>query len=451
MGDASATRLNRSGTGHSPEFNCAFGGVNRAHPIRLFALGITLAYSLVLHVLPLWAADPTVEIFTQNNRPAAGERAKTNEHSFLPFLVSFGLHVGYDSNSRTTANGSSSFFTDEELTLAYDRTRGPLDLHILSGAGVVERFGLKTDVNAFLDLSLTYRVSPRLTLTGKIDAAYRAEPDFTSDVGVTGRAGNYFTTNNELSAAYQWSRRFSTVSSYTLRLIRYENSLVAASTDREEHTLGEEFRLALFRQTVVVADYRFLVVDYDTFPRDSLTHFALVGVEQSFSSRLQAQLRGGASFRSFQQGDNQVNPDFEGSLNYALGRDSSLSLMSRYSVEEPSGLQSSLSRTTFRTGLQFHYAFTNRISSAVGLNYHHDENQAGIPATGVSGFPPDSAFSTDAYEILLSLRYQISRHVDVDVGYQHSEVNSSGQTQNVFGQARQYSRNRYSLGLNFSF
>lgn len=382
---------------------------------------------------------------------------KTKGHSALPVLITFGVHGGYDSNSRTTANSSGSLFTDEQLTLAYDRTRGPIDLHLLSGIGVVERFGLKTDVNAFWDLSLSYRASPRLTLTGNIDAAYRAEPDFASDVGPSGRAGNYFTMKDGLSASYQWSRRFSTVSSYSFRVIRYEDSFIAASTDREEHTLAEEFRFNLFRNTVLVSDYRFLVVNYDSFPRDSITHFALAGVEQSFSSRLQAQLRAGASFRSIEQGEYQVNPDFEGSLDYALGRESSLSLTTRYSVEEAAaGLQSSLSgttlsRTTFRTGLQFHYSFTSKISSSIGLNYHHDENQSGLPVTGVIGIPPTPAFTTDAYDFLLSLRYQISRHIDFDVGFQHSEVNSSGRAQqNSFGQALQYSRDRYSLGLNFS-
>ncbi|MBA3833829.1 MAG: hypothetical protein H0X34_18430 [Chthoniobacterales bacterium] len=442
---------------------------------------MTLACFMWLNAPRVWGAEPVVEVFTQNERLSSGgvggeggsssgggagsggisattDSEKTKRHSSLPVLITFGVHAGYDSNSRTTANSSGSLFTDEQLTLAYDRTRGPMDLHILSGAGLVERFGLKTDINAFLDLSLTYLASRRLTLKLNIDPAYRAEPDFASDVGTTGRAGNYFTMNDGVSAAYQWSRRFSTVNSYSLRIIRFEDSFIAALTDREEHTFAEEFRFDLFRRTALVGDYRFLVVNYDSFPRDSITHFALAGAEQSFSSRLKAQLRAGASFRSIEQAEYQVNPDFEGSLDYALGRDSSLSLTTRYSVEEAAaGLQSSVSgstlgRTTFRTGLLFHYSFTSKISSSIGLNYHHDDNQSVTPVTGDTVIPPTPALSTDAYEFLLSLRYQISRHIDFDIGFQHTEVNTSGQAQqNLFGQALQYSRNRYSLGLNFSF
>lgn len=448
------------------------GGLYRDHAVRLMGAWMTFACLMGLDVPRVCGAEPVVEVFTQNEGLSTGgggggsssgggagsggtsattEGANIKGYSLLPALISFGVHAGYDSNSRTTANGSGSFFTDEELTLAYDRARGPMDLHLLSSVGVVERFGLKTDINASLDLSLSYKASRRLTLTENINATYRAEPDFASDVGPTGRAGNYFTIKDGLSASYQWSRRFSTVSSYSFRLIRYEDSFIATSTDREEHMLGEEFRFALLPRTVLVADYRFLLVDYDSFPRDSITHFALAGVEQSFSARLHAELRAGASFRSIEQAAYQVNPDFEGALDYALGQGSSISLTTRYSVEEPAGLQSSLSRTTFRTGLQLHYAFTSKISSSIGVNYHHDENESGIAVGGTTG-TPTPAFSTDAIEFLLSLRYQISRHIDFDVGFQHTEVNSSGQAQqNLLGQAQQYSRNRYSVGLNFSF
>lgn len=423
---------------------CNWGDAGK-QAVCLFAAYMTLAYVSGLHAQEA--------VTGQNKRLSGEEIGKTKGHSIFPVLISLGVHAGYDSNSRTSTSGSGSFFTDEQLTLAYDRTRGPLDLHVLAGAGLVERFGVRTDVNASLDLSATYLVSPRLTLKGNVDPAYRVEPDLTSDVGTLGRTGNYFTMNDGLSASYQWSRRFSTVNSYSFRIVRYEDNLIALSTDREEHTIGEEFRFDLFRNTVLVGDYRFLLVNYDSFPRDSITHFALAGVEQPFSSRLKAQLRAGASFRSIEETDYQVNPDFESSLDYALGRASTLSWTTRYSVEQPSGIQTSLSRTTFRTGLQVNYSFTSKISSSFGLTYHHDENESGIPVTGVTaGIPPTPAFSTDAYDILLSLRYQLSRHIDVDVGYQHTEVNSSGQAQqNISGQALQYSRNRYSLGLNFSF
>jgi hypothetical protein len=215
--------------------------------------------------------------------------------------------------------------------------------------------------------------------------------------------------------------------------------LAAAVSDRQDYTLGEEFRFAASRHTVLVANYRFLVVDYVTLPQDSITNFFLAGVEQSFSSRLQAQLRGGVSFRSIEGGQEQANPDVEGSLNYALGAQSSIAWTGRYGVESQSTGRQSTSEPTFRTGLQFHYAITPRISSTLGFNYHENQNQ---PQTIIT--PGTTLVSANAYDFLLNFRYQINRHLDCDLGYQRSGASSPDPLQ-------EYSRNRYSIGLNFTF
>ncbi len=394
---------------------------------------------MALPVPAVWAAEePVVEIVTDNGTTSSTAGVEEPAQSKFPLLISFGAHAGYDSNFETTSNPVGSWFADQQLTLAYDRTRGPTDLSIVSSIGVVERFGHGSDENGFLDLSLAHRVSERLTLNARINAAYQSEPNFTTNVGPTRRAGNYFSTADDFSAAYQWLRRFSTVSSFSLALVRYQESFTAAFSDRQQYTFGEEFRFNLLRNTVLVGDYRFQVVDYVTAPLDSTTHFALLGAEQSFSESLQAQIRAGASFRSFQQGGNNVNPVFEGALNYALARRSSISWTVGYSVEQPTE-PGSLSQTTLRTGLQFRYGFTSRISAALGFNYQHNESQSGSSVTTAG-----AASAFDAYDLLLSLRYQINRHVDVDAGFQHSETGSAGAIQN-------YSRNIYSIGLNIAF
>ena len=162
-------------------------------------------------------------------------------------------------------------------------------------------------------------------------------------------------------------------------------------------------------------------------------------MEQTFNSRLQAQLRGGVSFRSIEGGQEQANPDVEGSLNYALGARSSIAWTGRYGVEAQSTGRQSLNAPNFRTGLQFHYAITPRISSTLGFNYNQNENQ---PQTIIT--PGATLVSENAYDVLLSLRYQINRHLDCDMSYQRSGVSSADPLQ-------EYSRNRYSIGLNFTF
>lgn len=408
--------------------------------IRRLDLSLLVMGLLLIWPSSLWA-DP-VESEAENGATSSAGESESRALWTFPFLISLGVHGGYDSNPNTTSDGSGSWFTDQQLTISYDRLRGPLDLKALAALGVVERGDGETDVNSSLDLSLNYSVSPRLTLGATVNAVYTSEPNFAANVGPTQRAGNYFATADGLSAAYQWSPRFSTVSTYSFRLVRYENSSTADFSDRQENTFGEEFRFDLLRTTVLVADYRFLAVNYVTNPLDSTTNFVLAGVEHSFNRRFQGQFRGGLSFRSFEQGGSEVDPEFEGSIDYTLGTHSSIGWSARYGVEQPTE-QNAASQTTFRTGLQFRYAFTARISSAIGFNYQHNDNQGDVLSTG-SVRPTGVSFATDAYDVLLSLRYQINRRVDCDLGYQHSESTSADPTQS-------YSRNRYSIGLNFTF
>lgn len=382
------------------------------------------------------------EIVTQDTIAPIVAEEENRVQSQLPFLISFGVHGGYDSNPSTTSDGTGSLFSNQQLNLAYDRLRGPVDLKALAAAGVVERGNGEKDVNTSLDLSLSYSASRRLTLVGSVNAVYTAEPDFAANVGPTQRAGNYFTTADALSAAYQWSRRFSTVSRYSFLLVRYEDNATAAFTDRQENLFGEEFRFDVRRDTVLVATYRLLLVNYVTNPLDSTTNFLLAGAEHVFNRRLQGQARGGVSFRSFDQGGSEVDPEFEGSLDYALGNQSSIGWTGRYGVEQPT-VQNAASQITFRTGLQFRYAFTGRISTAIGVNYQHNDNQGGVP-TGGSVQPTADSFASDVYDVSVGLRYQINRHFDADLGLQHSESTSADSTQN-------YSRNIYSIGVNVAF
>lgn len=413
--------------------SCRVGKLS-AHKFRA---GVAIGYVLLVYS-PALRADPVVELVTENGVTASAAADEDRAQWRRPVLISVAIRTGYDDNFRTAPVPSGLWFTEEQLTLAYDRRDDRTEFSILAGAGVIERYGQQPDENASLVGSLNHHFTERLSLQANMDAAYRADPDFSANVGPTRRAGNYFRMVDQLSLTYQWSRRVSTVSSYSLGLIRYENAAVASFTDREEHTFGEEFRFEVFPTTVLTADYRFLVVDFFALARDSTTHYATFGVEHSFSQRLQAKVRMGASFRAFERGGESVDPDFEGSVDYLLNRKSSVAWSIRYSVEQATTPES-FSQTTFRTGLQFRYEVTPRVSSAIGFNYHHDENQP----LGSSG-GTESISSVNAYELLLNVHYQINRFIALDLGFARSETNSDDPTQD-------YTRNRYSIGLSFTF
>jgi putative salt-induced outer membrane protein YdiY len=389
-------------------------------------------------LLPALAEEPVVEIVTQNSVPAADE-SFANLAQPVPRLQIFTqFHTGYDDNFRTRPQAEGAWFTDEKITLSYRAPSQNMQLSVIGGGGAVNYLGERTDANGFLDLSFARKLSRRMTLNASLDARYLSEPDLTSNIGPNRFSGSYFRTDDRFWLDYELSRRLSTVTRYNFELIRYQDEARAAASDREQHTIGEQLRFDLTSTAVLTGEYRVLLVDYVTAPNDSTTQFLLAGMQYRFSPRFHGQFQAGASIRSFETGGSQVKPDFEGSLDYALGRRSSLSWTGSYSVGEQSDV-GSVTRTTLQTSLQLNYSFTGRISSSLGFHYRHNENEPGVVLTA-SG--PTTA--EDLFYISLSARYRFNSRLAFDTSFAHTEL--------ITGQAlREYSRNRYTVGLSFRF
>jgi hypothetical protein len=446
----------------------------------LFAAGL-----IPFQPLDAQEENPAGNVVTQAQGTSTSQEADMNLLSNFPVHLSLGLHGGYDDNVNTGSGGQGSggqgsFFTSAGLTLFYGlhgasagvggssfgtRPGGafgpgsgasePTQLTISSGASVSYYPGATrartTDVDTFLNLLLSHYFSPRATVTVGVNAAYRTEPDFSSNIGAENVRANYFYTVDSASAEYHWTPLFSTVTSDTFDRIQYDSSSIGTSINRSENTVGEEFRLSWRPDITLIANYRFQIVDYDSAPLNSTTHFAVAGVEKEFNPQLKAVVRGGATFRSFNDDGSRTDPYFEGSLVYTGAHNSSLSWDIRYGVEEPNLTASPaiLSRTTFRTGLQLGYALSARIRASLGGYYHHDENQAFNSTANVSsGFNStgnvSSGFSADSFDVSLGVRYAVRRYFTFNLDYEHSEVTSGQSAQN-------YSRNRYSAGLTFTY
>jgi hypothetical protein len=416
--------------------------------IRKLGLTALTTATLCSTTSRLVAADPSVEVYTQSSTVTSARGGDISLFPQLPFRWSGTIDVGYDDNVSTTAGGGGSAFTQANLTVAKDLRTARTKLSIELGIGVVyylDRMdgGRSTEPNGSLKASLQHNVSERLTLAASVDAAYLAEPEFATDLGPAQRRGNYFRTSDSLKASYAWSPRLSTDSSYSLGLIQYENDSASVGQNRVDHTFGESFRFLWSPRTTLIAEYRFELINYDGSLRDSSTHIALGGLDYQISPRLNATLRGGATFRKFENQGNgeRIDPNASASLNYLIGPSSSVNWTVGYSIEEPDFAEA-LIRTTFRTGLQLSYQLTGRLTANVTLNYHHDEN-AGLIASGLPGANLQG-FTEDAFELVLGAKYALTRRVALDFGITHMELDS----ERPLGG---YSRNRYTAGLAISY
>ena len=409
-------------------------------PVLVSSFPILLAAALVVFEPTYSRGEPVAEVTSQTDSATSDESGPSLPH--IPFHLTLTADAGYDSNVRTSQEGQGSLFTTENVGISYDLPEGQTQVHLLAGAGVTYFFDAAntrgTDVSTNATLSLAHQISARLSLAASISAAYQTEPDFSSNVGPENVRSNFFNTADSLSVTYHWLLRFGTVTSYSFHLVKYDDSSIGILEDRIENTFGEQFQFSLSLRTSLVVEYRFEVTSYDTAPLDSTTHFVLAGVDHNFTEQLKLHARAGETFRSYKDDGDMADPYFEGSLSYANTDRSSLTWTMNYGVEEPNS-GAAFVRKTFRTGLQFSYGLSARIRSTAAVYYHHDENEGSI-LFGRS----TSGFSQDSVDLSLGLAYTINSRFSCHVGFNHSEV-SSGQS------GTDYSRNRYSAGLTFTY
>jgi putative beta-barrel porin BBP2 len=367
----------------------------------------------------------------------------TGVFSPTPVQIYLTISGGYDDNVNTiSTNKQSSAYTSANVILDYTFGDPRLQLALNAGAGGTYYYSHISNQDYDIDLKgalgITYKSSPRLTLGGSVLVEYLTEPSFQYAGGLNSRNGNYLYTTDKVFLFYAWSQRFATRTSYTFEAFNYDKNAVGAFSNRVSNLFGNEFRFQMVPTTSLIAEYRFGIVSYQDSSLSSTTHYALGGFDHTFNPRLSATLRGGAEFRSYDSDGDRTGPYFEGNVNYALGRRTSVSWINRYGLEEPD-LPGSQSRTTFRTGAVTKFNMTSRTSAAVELYYVHDDYH---PLT--TGLITTPAFTENTFDAGLTLRYGFNDLFGVQAGYHYTDVGSDAAV-------REYSRNRVFAGVNVTF
>jgi hypothetical protein len=377
------------------------------------------------------------------NTGSTFEKAGVGWLPAIPIQINAGLDGGYDDNVTLSSSGQGSIFTRENVVLTYARP-GERTQFFVVGVG---RFSQYFDVSGQnetagnVTLSLTHNFSSRLSFYASVYGTYQNQPNFQSNVGPENVVSPFFDTVDIFSLTYHWSSRLSLVTSYTFERVQYFSSSNGNSQNgvqntlaqnRIQNTFSEEFQFSLTRRTVLVGEYRFEAIDYDTAPLNSTTNFILGGVNHNLTEHLMVHVRGGESFRSLENEGNTASPYFEGTLRY-VSSNHSLNWTTSYGYESPTATGATTTKT-WRTGLNLTYDLTSRLSSTTGVYYHLDENQGGTGSTGTQ----------DSLDLSVGLRYYINKRFALHVNYEHNSTSSLGSTPG-------YSRNRYSAGLTYTY
>jgi hypothetical protein len=360
----------------------------------------------------------------------------------IPIQINAGLGWGYDDNLTLSSSPQGSVFMRENVVLTYARP-GEQTQFFVEGVGRFSQYfdvSGQNETSGNVTMSLTHNFSSRLSFYASLYGTYQNEPSFTSNVGPQNVRTPYFDTVDIFSLTYHWLLRFSTVTSYTFERVQYfsssngtsTSSSTANSQNRVQNTFDEQFQFNLTSRTVLVGEYRFQAVDYDTAPLNSTTNFVGAGINHNLTEHLMVHVRGGESFRSLENDGTTASPYFEGTLGYVRSNHS-LNWTSSYGYESPTATGATTTKT-WRTGLNLNYDLTSRLSSTTGVFYHHDENQGDTGSTGAQ----------DSFELSVGLRYYINKRFALYANYEHNSTSSLGSTPG-------YSRNRYFAGLTYTY
>src|SRR2546423_568017 len=403
-----------------------------------------------------------VQIRPDEGSPVAGTEITTPEFNIGRRLhLSGSLNGGYDDNVNLSPTGSPSWYANPTANFRYLFGSARLAMDLLVGGGINYYFdhpgGRYYDPIVYLQFSLAYKVTARLTLDLSTSSAYESQPEFATALSSTRRLGNYFRSENNLSAHYQLSHRLSSITGYSLSALEYENP-AASGHDRLEQAFSEQLRYLWMPTTTVSGEYRFSLNESQGAQGESTTQSLIAGLEQSFSPRFKAGLRSGVQFRSGSGG--QTSPYVETSLTYqlesqarAVSRQSADSTYiiwtNRYSIEE-SDQQQAAGRETFRTNLKLNYAITARISASLALIYSHGDNGTSnqISSGSLGGSSTETTF-----DITPSIRYAITQRCAVNAGYRYTKVDrgSGAVALEPVQSVASYTRNRYFAGITISF
>ncbi len=359
----------------------------------------------------------------------------------VPFSVTVASSVGWDSNmNSSSANEHESGYWQNGISVYVPM--GDRRNHLNVGAHYSNIWYFdpapgSDDVyhNGRFTLDFVRAISPRLTVANSFYLAYETEPDYLIGASTNRRVNQYLYGYNNLSVTYLWTPRFSTVTGYTITGVKYDDDQFSGQ-DRLTHIISQQFRYALSRTTSVTADYRFQINNYDSNPEaDSTSHFALVGVDHSFSPRLAGSARVGAEFRDYDGalGDSTA-PYLEAALTYRAGKNTTLRWFHFLGLDDSdlSGFSESYS---YRTGLSAEQRLTERLSGNVALHYVHTE---------YSDSPVLDDLSDDLFAGSVGLDYRVWRNISLTANYWYT-VNSSDNAD------REFDRHRVSLGVTATF
>jgi Putative beta-barrel porin 2 len=352
-----------------------------------------------------------------------GYNADTDFEQAMPFTWTIGANVGYDSNANLSPineeeSGYMSFHIgiqdaggDRRTAWQYHASYSPL--WYFDAPVVRDEF----EHNARVGFDYRHRFNPRLTITNSFYAAYEVEPDYRIGATVARLTQPYFYGHNSLALAYAWNRRFSTVTSWTIYGVWYDDDFIERG-DYLTNIFANEFRYALSRTTTLALTYRWAITDPD-IGDDYDSHYILAGVDHRFNPRLSGSIRVGAEVR---ESDSTFYS--EGALVYRVSRRTDFRWYGQYGF--PVNGTFATDDPSLRTGLTAAHRFNTRFTGNLGIHYIQEDTFGN--------------FDQDIFAFSAGFDYALCKNVSLNGGYSFTTASSDAEL-------LEYDRHQVQLGV----
>jgi hypothetical protein len=290
------------------------------------------------------------------------------------------------------------------------------------------------DYNGSLSLSFLKRLTPRLQVTALVNAAYISQPDLSRpNTPERQIRGDLINTLGRFDLSYRFSPRLSLSGTISYNGERYTET-TEQTGNSDDITAGLELRFLWKPRWTLLTEYRHSMITYEKNPTlDSQTDYLLVGSEFVINPRLTGSLRFGASHKRFEQGSGQTAPYAETTLSYQSTKRSQITWTNRFGFEEAGSPDDE--RLVYRSSLGYSYAITPHLRGSASVNILHEIT---------TNKRTNTEFAQDTFDATLSLIYEVTRDFNLNASYSFTLVNSNVGTTD-------YYRNRITFGGEYAF
>jgi Putative beta-barrel porin 2 len=357
-----------------------------------------------------------------------------------PFTYLLTVNEGYNSNFYAVHdNPTQTLFTSLQAQVNYKFGGPRLQLNSSLNAGVTYNYNISQGVqyNGRFTLAAVYLLTPRLTISGNTAIGFQPQQNGGGANFANQFTGSMFYTNTSLQAAYQWSEKFSTVTSYSGTVNYYfdqqgNKQQGANNQSFWQSTITQSFNWLLLPKTTITAQYLGTPTIFGNSGLNNFGNGVQVGFTQVFNPRFKWTLLGGCQVNS---NPARVLPTGQTNLSYQFGPASTLTWNAQLGTQA-SSISGVGVTPTFSSGLAISHAFTSRISANLGFNFQEMfyQNQPGT-----------SSFNQTTFNVTLGANYRINSHISLTASYQYTDVIAPGNVTYAYAQSIPF------IGANLSF